>query len=423
VNRAVAIPDAGVVSAGHPAEPRAVDRHPDPAGSGLAPLLGVYRPAAPVFVRGRGTHVIDADGREYLDFTSGIGVNALGHGHPVVLDAIRAAAETGLIHVSNLFRTRPAVDLATELVRQSFPGQVFFCNSGAEANEAAFKFARRAARERGGEAKHEIVALRGSFHGRLFGSLAATDRPAFQEPFQPLMPGVRFVTPENRDEAREAVSHERTAAIIVEPIQGEGGVRPLSPEYLAFLRSLADETGAALIFDEVQCGLGRTGELFAFQGAGVVPDILTLAKPLAGGLPMGAVVVAPWIAAAIKPGDHATTFGGGPLVASVALAVVRHIADPDFLAAVREKGALFERSLGALDGAGPVRQVRGRGLMWGIELAGEAAPVVGRALERGLLVTAAGPNVVRLLPPLSVEVDEIEAGIAKLREALDIDPL
>src|SRR5690606_7350169 len=187
---------------------------------------------------------------------------------------------------------------------------------GAEANEAAFKFARRWARERGGAEKHEIVALRGSFHGRLFGSLAATDRPAYQEPFTPLMPGVRFIPPGDEAVAREAITLERTAAVIVEPVQGEGGVRPLDPEYLRFLRALTNEAGAALIFDEVQCGLGRTGRLFAHEEAGVTPDIMTLAKPLAGGLPMGAVLVSGRIAEAIRPGDHATTFGGGPLVSS-----------------------------------------------------------------------------------------------------------
>ena len=381
-------------------------------------LLGVYRPVGPTFVGGRGSRLVGDDGREYLDFTSGIGVNALGYGDATISRAIAAALTSGVIHTSNLFRTRPAEELAKELVARSFAERVFFCNSGAEANEAAFKFARRWARERGGAEKHEIVALRGSFHGRLFGSLAATDRPAYQEPFTPLMPGVRFIPAGDEAAAREAITPERTAAVIVEPVQGEGGVRPLDPEYLRFLRALTNEAGAALIFDEVQCGLGRTGRLFAHEEAGVTPDIMTLAKPLAGGLPMGAVLVSGRIAEAIRPGDHATTFGGGPLVSSVALAVVRRIAEPAFLEAVRKRGERVREVLEPRAGRGRIVDVRGRGLMWGIELDGPAAPVVSAALERGLLITTAGERVIRLLPPLTIEPEELEEGLAVLVEVL-----
>jgi len=395
-----------------------------PAATGIAaaaasPLLAVYRPAPPVFVAGRGAYLIAEDGREYLDFVSGIGVNALGYGDPDVTRAIAAAAETGLIHTSNLYRTRPAADLAAELVRLSFADAVFFCNSGAEANEGAFKFARRWARQSGAREKVEIVALQGSFHGRLFGSLAATDRPAYREAFEPLMPGVRFVPVGDVDAARAAISRERTAAIIAEPVQGEGGVRPLDASYLRALRELADEADALLIFDEVQCGLGRTGHLFAYEAAGVVPDILTLAKPLAGGLPMGAVLLSARVAAAIQPGDHATTFGGGPLVASVALAVLRRIAAPEFLDEVRRKGERMGAALAALVGRGGVIEARGRGMMWGLELEGAAAPVIDRALEAGLLVTSAGERVVRLLPPLAISESDLERGLGILAEVLE----
>jgi acetylornithine/N-succinyldiaminopimelate aminotransferase len=287
--------------------------------AGQDALLGTYRPAAPLFVRASGCRLYDDADRSYIDFGSGIGVNALGYGDEGVAQTVLASLRTGLIHTSNLFRTEPAAELAQELVRVSFADRVFFCNSGAEANEAAFKFARRYARETGGAAKHEIVALRGAFHGRLFGALAATDRPSMQQPFEPLMPGVRFIEVGDIAGARSAISVERTAAIIAEPVQGEGGVQPLPAEFLAELRRLADAAGAVLIFDEVQCGLGRTGELFAYEAAGVTPDMVTLAKPLAGGLPMGAVLLSDRVAAAVRPGDHATTFGGGPLVASVAL--------------------------------------------------------------------------------------------------------
>jgi acetylornithine/N-succinyldiaminopimelate aminotransferase len=381
-------------------------------------LLGTYRPAPPLFVRAAGCRVYDDTGRSYLDFGSGIGVNALGYGDDGVSAAVRGALDTGLIHTSNLFRTAPAAALAAELVRLSFADRVFFCNSGAEANEAAFKFARRHARELGGAAKHEIVALRGAFHGRLFGSLAATDRPALQAPFEPLMPGVRFVEVGDVEAAAAAITSERTAAIIVEPVQGEGGVQPLPASFLSALRELADAAGALLIFDEVQCGLGRTGHLFAYESTGVTPDIMTLAKPLAGGLPMGATLVTGEVAAAIQPGDHATTFGGGPLVATVALEVVGRIAEPAFLRRVRARAGDMSRLLTQLAELPTVVETRGIGLMWGLELNVPAGPIVARALDLGLIVTAAGERVIRLLPPLVISDSELEEGAAVLAAVL-----
>jgi predicted acetylornithine/succinylornithine family transaminase len=380
----------------------------------------VYSRVGPLFVAGEGSELIAEDGTRYLDFVAGIAVNALGYNHPVIREATLRALDTGLVHVSNLYRTEPGERLAAELVSRAFGagagggGQAFFCNSGAEANEGAFKFARK------WSGKTAIVAFSGSFHGRLFASLAATDRPDYRRPFEPLLPGVQIVALGDRAAAARAVT-DATAAVIIEPVQGEGGVRPVEPEFLAFLRDLCDERGAALIFDEVQCGLGRTGTLFACEQAGVTPDMLTLAKPLAGGLPMGAVLVSDRVAATLAPGDHATTFGGGPLVASVALEVVRTIADPDFLAAVRSKGAWLGEQLDALARrAKRARLARGRGLMWGLELAdGEvAAPVVGAARERHLLVLTAGPTVIRLVPPLTVTRDELGRGLAILEEVL-----
>jgi predicted acetylornithine/succinylornithine family transaminase len=378
-------------------------------------LLGVYRPASPVFVAGRGAVLIDGEGREYLDFTSGIGVTALGHGDAGVAAVASEALASGLIHTSNLFRTHPAMELAQELVERSFADRVFFCNSGAEANEAAIKFARRWAGAHGPSTKREIVALKGSFHGRLMGSLALTDRPAYREPFEPLMGGARFLDAEALDDAGAVVSAERTAAIFVEPVQGEGGVRPLPAATLVRLRELADAADALLVFDEVQCGLGRTGRLFAYESSGVVPDVLTLAKPLAGGLPMGAVLLADRVADVMKPGDHATTFGGGPLVSAVALHVLRRLADENLLARVRDLGDWLAGELTALPG---VHEARGAGLMWGLVLAVPAAPVMGAALEGGLLVTTAGEKVVRLLPPLTISDVELERGLAILREVL-----
>ena len=383
--------------------------------SDASALLGVYARVGPQFVAGEGSELIADDGTRYLDFVAGIAVNALGYNHPVIREAVLRALDTGLVHVSNLYRTEPGERLAAELATRAFGGQVFFCNSGAEANEGAFKFARKWS---GKQSKTDIVAFSGSFHGRLFASLAATDRPDYRRPFEPLLAGVQIVPLGDRAAATRAVT-DATAAVIVEPLQGEGGVRPVEPEFLAFLRDLCDTRGAALIFDEVQCGLGRTGTLFAYEQAGVTPDMLTLAKPLAGGLPMGAVLVSDRIAAALAPGDHATTFGGGPLVATVALDVLKTIADPEFLSDVRTKGAWLGARLQqvAADSA-RVRAVRGRGLMWGIELGEPAAPFVTAARERHLLVLTAGPNVIRIVPPLTISRDDLDRGVAVLAEVL-----
>jgi predicted acetylornithine/succinylornithine family transaminase len=389
----------------------------NPEVAAASPLLGVYRQPAPVFVGGRGASLIAADGRAYLDFTSGIGVNALGYGDAGIAAAIARSVATGLIHTSNLYRTEPAEALAAELVAHSFADRVFFCNSGGEAAEGALKFARRWAGTRGG-AKHEIVALRNSFHGRLFGSLAVTDRAAYQAPFAPLMPGVRFVEAGDVEALRAAVSRERTAAIIAEPVQGEGGVVPLGHDYLRALREAADAADALLIFDEVQCGLGRTGKLFAHEHAGVTPDLLTLAKPLAGGLPMGAILLTDRVAATIQPGDHATTFGGGPLVASVALSVVQRIAQPAFLAHVEALGTWMGRTLAQWVDGENVIAVRGVGLMRGIELSRPVGPVVARALDEGLLILSAGERVVRLLPPLTITLEELQRGTHILSEVI-----
>jgi predicted acetylornithine/succinylornithine family transaminase len=378
-------------------------------------LLGVYARVGPLFVAGEGAELIAEDGTRYLDFVAGIAVNALGYGNPVFRDAVLRALDSGLVHVSNLYRTEPGERLAAELTSRAFPagGYAFFCNSGAEANEGAFKFARKWSK------KTDIVAFNGSFHGRLFASLAATDRPDYRRPFEPLLAGVQIIPLDDTDAATRAITAERTAAVIIEPVQGEGGVRPVPREFLRFLRELCDAHGVALIFDEVQCGLGRTGTLFAAEQSDVVPDMYTLAKPLGGGLPMGAILVNERIAATLAPGDHATTFGGGPFVATVALDVVRAIAEPDFLALVKAKGEWLGQRLRELAARSPrVREVRGRGLMLGVELNEVAAPVVAAARERHLLVLTAGPTVIRIVPPLTVTREELERGVAILEEVL-----
>jgi predicted acetylornithine/succinylornithine family transaminase len=381
-------------------------------------LLGVYRQPPMTIVRGEGVELYDAEGKSYIDFTSGIGVNALGYGDAGIEQAMRDAMESGVLHTSNLYFTAPAGQLAAELARLSELDKVFFCNSGAEANEGAFKFARRWARESGGPAKHEIVALRGAFHGRLFASLAATDRPQYRAPFRPLAGGVRVVERDARSLDR-SLNAETTAALIVEPVQGEGGIRVLDPAFLRELRDLTADRGVALIFDEIQCGLGRTGWFFAHQRAGVLPDMVTLAKPLAGGLPMGAVLVSKGIAAAMRPGDHGTTFGGGPFVASVALHVTQRLADPALLESVRETGVWLGQQLEAITNrTGRIRAVRGIGYMWGIDVMQPAGDVVARAREAGLLICAAGEHTLRILPPLVAGREELARGLAVLEEVL-----
>lgn len=381
-----------------------------------SPLVGVYRQPDVVFVGGAGAYLIDEQGERYLDFTSGIGVNALGHGHAVVARAIRHSLDAGLVHTSNLFRTRPVSELAQWLVTHSFADAAFFSNSGTEANEAAIKFARRWARARHGDGRTEIVALKGGFHGRTLGSLALTDRPAYQAPFAPLVPDTRIASVDGAFD--DVVDPARTAAVFVEPMQGEGGVHPLPAKLLRALREACDRAGALLVFDEVQVGLGRTGKLWAHEWADVQPDMMTLAKPLAGGLPMGATLVTRDVASALQPGDHGSTFGGGPLVASVALAVCREVGDASFLAGVRARAAILRDRLDALVAEGRAEAARGMGLLWGLDLGRAAEETVARARAHGLLVCTAGPNVVRLAPPLNIAEHELVKGLDLLEESL-----
>jgi len=386
-------------------------------------LLQNYRRAAVEFVGGEGARLEDSNGKQYVDFVSGIAVNALGYGDPGLTAALHQAAE-GLVHVSNLFESTPGEELAAKLVARSFADNVFFCNSGGEANEAALKFARRWARAttpgggQGSEAKHQIVALRGAFHGRLFGTLAATDRPAYRLPFQPLAPGIGIVE-RDLEAVSEALTDVEGAAVILEPVQGEGGVRVLDKGFVRELRALTTERNALLILDEIQCGLGRTGKLFAYEHFDIEPDILTLAKPLAGGLPMGAVLMSDRVARAIQPGDHGTTFGGGPFIASVANYVVDRLSDPALLAHVARNGEWLGRELEEVARrTGRIRAVRGVGYIWGIDIMGTAAHVVAEALQQGLLVCSAGEYTVRLLPPLVATRDDLADGLRILEQVL-----
>jgi len=374
-------------------------------------LLSTYKRAPMQLVGGEGVELIDSNGKRYLDFASGIAVNSLGYGDPGIAKVINEALGAGLIHTSNLYRTVQGEELAAKLVERSFASKVFFCNSGAEANEGAFKFARRWARKVGTDTKVEIIALRGAFHGRLFASLAATDRPSYRAPFRPLAGGVSICERDLRD-LDTALDGETVAALIVEPIQGEGGVRVLDADFLRRLRAMTAEREIALIFDEIQCGLGRTGHFFAYESIGVVPDMLTLAKPIAGGLPMGAILVSEEIGATIQPGDHGTTFGGGPLVAAVASYVVDRLSDPALLKNVRDNGVWLGQQLDALARrSGKVRAIRGTGYIWGLDVVESANDIVKRGWESGLLALTAGEHTLRILPPLVMNRDDLMRGV------------
>jgi acetylornithine/N-succinyldiaminopimelate aminotransferase len=372
-------------------------------------LVGAYARMPVHFVRGEGARLWDDMDNEYLDFQTGLAVTSLGHSHPAVVAAIRDQAER-LIHVGNLFYTAPGMWLGQRLAQGSLEGgKVHFANSGTEANEAALKVARKA--KQGGS----IISMRGGFHGRTYGSLSATPQEAKQAPFAPLVPGFFAVAP--TAEAITAAVDERTAAVIIEPVQGEGGVWVLDDDVLHAARAACSKHHAALIYDEVQCGLGRTGTLWAYEDAGVVPDMITSAKALGGGLPIGALICGPRYADVLEPGDHGSTFAGGPLVCAAAHAVLDVVEDPELLARVRGLGARLANGLLDLPG---VAEVRGRGLMLAFDLDGGGAPeLVRRALlERRLVLNATGPATVRLLPPLTIADADADEALARLRKLL-----
>ncbi|MCL8209056.1 MAG: acetylornithine transaminase [Actinomycetia bacterium] len=371
-----------------------------------------------VLVRGEGCRVWDEAGREYLDFVAGLAVCNLGHAHPEVARAA-AAQLTTLVHVSNLYYTTPMVELAEALVSHTFADRVFFCNSGAEALEGLIKLCRRYSREKYGPGRHKIICMLNSFHGRTFGALSATGQEKFQQGFEPLLPGFVFV-PFNDLPALEAAVDGETCAVLLEPIQGEGGVNLPDPGYLPAVRRLCDARGLLLALDEVQTGMGRTGRLFAHEHFGITPDVLATAKGLANGLPMGALLATGEVAQAFVPGTHASTFGGGPVIARAALTVLQTLTAPGFLAAVREKGDYLVRRLTGLARGWPViTQVRGLGLMWGLELSREGAPLVAAARERGLLINCTQGNIIRLLPPLVITREELDRGLELLAQAME----
>jgi len=366
-------------------------------------LAPTYKRPDVLFTKGRGSHLEDASGKRYLDMGGGIAVVALGHDSRLVRGAILDALEQPL-HVSNLYHTHSPITLASELTSRSFADRVFFANSGAEAVEAAIKFARM----RGGPERREIVYFDGSFHGRTLGALAATDRPEYQAPFAPLPAGYRKL-PFGDVQALERISAS-TAAVLVEPVQGEGGIRVAGDDWLRALRGRCDETGALLVCDEIQCGLGRTGTLWAHEPSGIRPDLMTLAKPLAAGLPVGVTLMTEEVASHLRPGCHGTTFGGGPLVTNVGIHVLRHVDRPEFLASVRERGDQLTARLRAIE-SDRIVGIRGRGLMVGVKLDVDPAAVARAAMLRGLLVIPAADRVIRFLPPLNTTEEEVDLAV------------
>lgn len=374
-------------------------------------IVQTYKRPPFVLVHGEGATLFDTNGKPYQDWVAGIAVNALGYNDSRLTHAMQVAA-SGLIHTSNLYYTAPQVELAKMLVEKSFADRVFFSNSGAEANEGAVKFSRKVQYEKGLKDKTEIVCFSGAFHGRTMGAVALTPKEKYQLPFHPLMPGA-VVAEYNNLESAAAHIGSRTAAVIVEPVQGEGGVNVATPEFLRGLRHLCDQHGALLIFDEVQCGLGRTGKLWAHEWSGVTPDIMTLAKPLAGGLPIGAILMTEAVASAMHPGEHGTTFGGGAMVTAVARHVVERISEPEFLAHVSEVGDYLIERLSELNSP-LIKEVRGKGLMVALELVTDVSPVIEQGYEHGLLMVNAGTNVIRFVPPLIIEKSHVDTLVDRL---------
>ena len=387
-------------------------------------FVPVYQPRALVLDHGRGARLWDREGREYIDFAAGIAVCSLGHADPELVAALHAQAQK-LWHTSNVFHNAPAIELAEALVAASgFAQRAFLCNSGAEANEAAIKLARRWATQQGrAPERRTILSFQGSFHGRTLATVTATAQPRYQQGCEPLPAGFRYCAFNDLDAVVAALADDSVCAVLVEPVQGEGGVMPAAPGFLAGLRALCDRHDALLMCDEIQCGMGRTGTLFAHAQDGVVPDVVTLAKALGAGFPIGAMLAGPRVAEVLQYGAHGSTFGGNPLAAAVAKVALRRLSDPTLLAQVQRRGEALRAGLQALAvETGVIASVRGRGLMLGAVLAeahrGQAGAILDHAHRAGLLLLQAGADVLRIVPPLVLDEVDIEQGLARLRAAL-----
>lgn len=380
-------------------------------------MAATYKRQPVLFERGDGYRLWDSEGREYIDFLAGIAVCNLGHAHPRIAEVLCRQAKT-LVHTSNLYYTRPQAALAARLVEKSFADRVFFCNSGAEANEAAIKLARKYFKQKGEPHRFRILTLEQSFHGRTLATLSATGQAKIKDGFAPLLEGFGFV-PLNDFEALSRAVDRETCAVMLEPIQGEGGVRCADSAYLKAVRRLCDEKGLLLIFDEIQTGMGRTGKLFAYEHFQVEPDIMTLAKALGNGLPIGAMLAREAVAAAFGPGSHASTFGGTPLVCAAALEVLHIFESEKILDRCTAAGAYFHEALLGLKARHPsVREVRGMGLLWGMELAGPGDRIVAGCRERGFLINCVQETVLRFAPPLIIDIPAIDALVQCLEDLL-----
>ncbi|RME68405.1 MAG: acetylornithine transaminase [Nitrospirae bacterium] len=382
-------------------------------------LMNTYQRYPLVIFKGRASTVITIDGKEYLDLIAGIAVNVLGHCHPRVVLAIQKQAQR-LIHVSNLFYNEPQIKLAKLLVENSFAHKVFFCNSGAEANEGAIKLARAYARAKGYEDRYEIITAYNSFHGRTMATLTATGQEKYQKGFEPLLPGFKYVPYNDIEAVKEAIT-DKTCAVMIEPIQGEGGIIVPDREYIQALRQMCTEAGVLLIFDEVQTGIGRTGHLFAYEHFGVEPDIMTLAKGLGGGFPIGALLAKDEVAEAFVPGSHASTFGGNPLACAAALSTLETVLeDGIILEECRQKGQYMKGALLKLKEkySGIVEDVRGLGLMLGMSLKRDPEPVINGLLQKGIIAGKAGTNTLRFTPALTIEYDEIDRAMDALNDVI-----
>ena len=381
-------------------------------------IFPTYTRSPVVLTKGKGMKVWDSEGKEYLDFASGIAVLNVGHLHPRVVEAIHKQSKT-LMHVSNLYYSEPQIKLAELLVKHSFADKVFFCNSGAEANEAAIKLARKVKKDKGESNRYEIITMENSFHGRTMATLSATGQKKFHHGFEPLLDGFTYV-PFNNSKAVEDAITDTTCAVMVEPIQGEGGVNCPSPDYLKNLRDICDRHGLLLIFDEVQVGMGRTGKLFAYQHYGVEPDIMTLAKAMAGGMPAGAMLAKEEIASSFSRGTHASTFGGNPLSSAAGIATMEALIQDKILENCQEMGEYFYSKLLSLkEKHSFIKKVKGKGLILGIELSFECAEIAMECLKRGLLIICTMGNILRFLPPLIITEKEIDILIKTLDELFE----